>query len=109
MLDAEMGKAITQQMSQHWIGPELEARAKAGTLPSDFQIKRCLIRLPIGSPPIVEFNEEVKLSVRVKVPDGREVKVGEAAYLHDIERIEGVDAPEVDGVRVAFFYAHLVG
>jgi hypothetical protein len=109
MIDAETARAISQQMYQHWIGPELEARSKAGTLPVDFDIKRCLIRLPVGSPPIVEFNEEVKLSARVKVPDDREVKVGDPAYLHDIERIERVEPPDVDGVRVAFFYAHRIG
>ncbi len=110
MIDEETGKAIVRQMQQHWIGPELERRSKAGTLPPDFQVRRCLIRLPMNAKPIVEFNEEVVLTVKAKVPPlTREVKAGDIARLDDIEYIERVYPPEVDGTRVAFFYAHWQG
>src|SRR5262245_4798622 len=109
MIDEELGKGIAQQMHQHWIGPELEVRAKAGKLPPDFQIRRCLIRLPKNAMPIVEFNEEVVLRAKVKVPDECDPKPGDTAYLGDIEYVERVYPPEVDGVRVAFFYAQWVG
>lgn len=109
MIDEATGRAIMQQMNQHWISPELERRSKAGTLPPDFQIKRCLIRLPVNAKPIVEFNEEVVLTARAKVPPlTREVTAGDIALLDDIEYIERVYPPEVDGARVAFFYAHWV-
>jgi hypothetical protein len=68
MIDEATGQAIVRQMHHHWIGPELEARARAGHLPTDFQIRRCLIRLPTNAKPIVEFNEEVTLRARAKVP-----------------------------------------
>ncbi|QEL14826.1 hypothetical protein [Limnoglobus roseus] len=110
MIDEALGKAITQQMHQHWIGPELEARARAGGLPADFQIRRCLVRLPVNAKAIVEFNDEIVLIAKAKVPPlTREVKKGEIVRLEDIEHIERVYPPEVDGVRVAFFYAHWVG
>jgi hypothetical protein len=85
MIDEPLGRAIVQQMHQHWIGPELEARSLAGTLPADFQIKRCLIRLPKNAKPIVEFNEEITLRAKVKVPEDRHPKAGDIARLDDIE------------------------
>ncbi len=105
MIDEALGRAIVRQMHQHWIGPELEARTCAGTLPADFQIKRCLIRMPKNAKPIVEFNEEVTLRAKVKVPEDRQPKAGDIARLDDIEYIERVYPPEVDGIRVAFFSA----
>lgn len=109
MIDEALGQAIVQQMYQHWIGPELEARTRAGTLPPDFQIKRCLIRLPKDAKPIVEFNEEVRLCAKVKVPNDCDPKAGDFARLDDIEYVERVYPPEVDGIRVGFFYAQWVG
>lgn len=109
MIDEEASKAIVRQMHQHWIGPELDARAKAGSLPQDFRITRSLIRLPKNGKPIVEFNEEVSLSARVKVPDDCEPTAGDTACLDNIEYVDRVYPPEVDGVRVAFFYAQWVG
>lgn len=109
MIDESLGRAIVQQMHQHWIGPELEARTRAGILPVDFQIKRCLVRLPKNAKPIVEFNEEVTLRARVKVPEDRQPTAGDIARLDDIEYVERVYPPEVDGVRVGFFYAQWVG
>jgi hypothetical protein len=108
MIDEATGQAITQQMHQHWIGPELEARIRAGTLAADFQIRRCLIKLPQGSKPIVEFNAEVKLRAKVKLPGHCKPEAGDVASLDDIEYIERVYPPEVGGVRVAFCYAHWV-
>jgi hypothetical protein len=108
MIDEATGQAIVRQMHQHWIGPELEARARAGTLPADFQIRRCLIRLPRNAKPIVEFNEEVTLRARVKVPADCEPKAGDIARLDDVEYVERVYPPEAGGVRVAFFYAQWV-
>ena len=108
MIDEGMGSCILHQMYQNWIIPELEARVGANTLPPDFQIKRCLIRLPKNAPPIVQFNEETTLTARVKVPIDRDVKIGDDAWLEDIEYLERVQPPELNGVRVAFFYAHWV-
>ncbi|MBX9625759.1 MAG: hypothetical protein K2X82_18310 [Gemmataceae bacterium] len=109
MIDEALGRAIAQQMYQQWIGPELEARTRAGTLPADFQIERCLILMPKNTKPIIEFNGDVILRAKVKVPADRQPKAGDIARLDDIEYIERVYPPEVDGVRVAFFYAQWVG
>jgi len=91
-------------MNQLWIAPELEARRKAGKLPPDFQIRRCLIRLPRSAKPIVEFNEEVTLTARVKVPDGREVNSGGIAYLEDCRARRstgsGRGSPDLKALRV---------
>ena len=109
MIDKSLGNAIAGQMYHHWIGPELEARARVGTLPLDFQMKQCLIRLPSNSRPIVEFNEEVALKAKVKVADDCEPKVGDTARLDNIQYVERIYPPEIDGKRVAFIYARWVG
>jgi hypothetical protein len=104
MMPEEAIKGFTEQIHSLWIGPELEKRTKAGQLPAGFQIYRCLIRMPQDAPALVEFNQEVRWVAKVKVPGGRELQVGEPAYLHDVERIEDVEPPKVGGVRVAFIY-----
>lgn len=105
MIDKSLGEAIVRQMHQHWIGPELDARNRLSTLPAEFQIRRCLIRLPKNASPIVQFNDEFSLSAKVKVAAGRHPVAGDTAWLDDIEYVERVYPPEVNGVRVAFFYA----
>jgi hypothetical protein len=104
MMSEEAAAGFARQIHELWVGPELEKRQKAGTLPAGFHIAKVLIRMPQDAPPIVEFNEEIGWEAKVKVPDGREIRPGEPAYLHDVERIESVEPPKVGGVRVAFVY-----
>ena len=102
--DGRHTRNLLVQAHELWIGPELESRRAAGDLPPDFRLFRCLIRLPQSSPPIVEFNEEISWITKVKLPEPLAVKHGDPIYLENIERIESVEPPKVDGARVAFVY-----
>ena len=102
MIEEATGNGILQQMYQHWIGPELESRAKSGRLPVDFQFRSCLVRLPANAKPIVQFNEEVTLRVRAKVSNDCNPVIGDIAHLEHVEYIDYAYCPEVDGVCVGF-------
>ena len=109
MLDEAGVQTFVQELNRLWIGPEIEKRTREGKLPHDFKLWRCLIRLPKGQSPIVEFNHEIHWEARVKVSDGREFQVGEVTFLDDMEKIEGVKPPMVNGVPVAFVFAWWCG
>jgi hypothetical protein len=109
MMDEAIARAILEQMEANYIVPELEVREREGRLPSGFKLKKCLVRLPMNRPPIVEFNQEIKLQAKVKVPAGIKIARGDPVTLEQVECIDSVSPPEVDGVRVAFFYAHFLG
>ena len=109
MLNEAATKNLFDDVHETWIGPEVERRRTAGKLPQDFAIRRCLIRLPDDSVPIVEFNEEICWDALAKIPEGTQPKVGDPLLLTQVERIETVLPPTVDGKRVAFFYLFWTG
>lgn len=102
-------KNLFDDVHNTWIGPELARRRTAGELPKDFVIRRCLIRLPNGSGPIVEFNEEICWDAIAKIPEGTHPQVGEPVALTQVERFKTVLPPKVDGKRVAFLYLFWTG
>ena len=104
MLDREAAGVFFKQINEMWIEQEVEKRRKSGALPEKFSIKQCLIRLPSDKPPIVEFNEEIGFEAMVRPAGGKEFVKGENVYLHDVQSIETVQPPQVDGQRVAFVY-----
>ncbi|MFH1690691.1 MAG: hypothetical protein ABIE42_10730 [Candidatus Eisenbacteria bacterium] len=104
-----MGKTFFEQVHQLWIEPEICRRREAGKLPDAFQIRRCLILLPPEASPVVLLNDEIGWRAKVKFPEARTTKVGEPISLGDIERIEDVSPPEIDGKRVAFIYVYWTG
>lgn len=103
-MSEDPGKGFGETIHAMWIGPEIEKRAREGRLPPDFRIYRCLIRMPQAAPVIVEFNEEIAWMAKVKVAGGRAIQPGEPAFLHDVEQIEDVEAPTVEGTREASVY-----
>lgn len=96
-------------MHKLWIQPELSRRAQAGTLPKDFRISRCLIRLPRDRAPIVEFNEEVHWIASARRPPGTAIEKGQKIFVHEIIEITAVMPPTVDGQRVPFVYLYGTG
>ena len=108
MFDEGFIRNFTRQIHGLWIGPELEKRREAGRLPEGFLIGACLIRLPPGLPPVVEFNREISLRAWVKLSEGTAVRAGDAVYLWDVQQVESVEPPTHDGKRVAFVYLHRV-
>ncbi|MEI7015021.1 hypothetical protein [Leptospira licerasiae] len=87
-----------------WIIPEIEKRRKEGTWSDDSRIEKYLIKLPKNAPPIVLLNDEVIFNVRVRKPKDISIQEGDPVYLHQIENIESVELPSIDGERVAFVY-----
>jgi hypothetical protein len=104
MLDEEGKKTFFLEMHKHWIEPELSKRRENGSLPENFMIYRCLIRLPKSNPPIVEFNDEIGWRAKPELAPGVSMEEGQTILLHEIRGVKEVLPPEVDGQRVAFVY-----
>ena len=92
-----------------WIEPEVLRRKEEKTLPEDFKLWRCLIKMPKARSPIIEFNDEIKWNAWLKLVPGIDLKSGQAIYLHEVEQIAAVSLPEVSGERVAFIYLCWIG
>src|SRR5687767_2545903 len=107
MLDEQGTQTFFDQIHTLWIGPEIDQRRADNRLPADFKIRACLIKLPAGKPPIVEFNEEIHWLVRVKTSKQSTFDKGDPIYIQQVERIESVDRPTIDGVPVAFVYIYV--
>jgi hypothetical protein len=104
MIDKQTGDHFIDQVVSNWISPELKKRALAGTILESFELQRCLIRMPFQKPAIVEFNEEVNIIANLKVRMETSYEKDDILYLPDYDGVESVEAPQVDGVRVAFIY-----
>ncbi len=101
MLNEKGIQNLYNQIWKLWIEPEIQRRTQYGSLPEDFKISRCLIRLPKDKPPIVEFNDEISwIALVKKTPTS--IKKGDPIYIHEIQEIKDVSPPEVNGERVAF-------
>lgn len=104
MLDEVGLRNLSESIYRIWIEPELNRRRESGQLPNNFQIYRCLVRLPKNAPPIVEFNEEVTFFAKAKVAKGIPFEKGEPVHLPQVEYFERVLHPAHDGMRVAFIF-----
>jgi hypothetical protein len=109
MLDAKGLNNLFHQVDTLWIQPEIDRRRKKGNLQNDFKIFRAQILLPQTQAPIVKFNDEIIWVARAKYTGQEAIKAGDPIYLDHIERIEGVQPPEIDGKRVAFLYLYWTG
>lgn len=95
---------LLEVVHREFIQPEIARRKTKGELPEDFQIRECLIKLPGDSPPIVLFNDEFGWTVKPKLAPGIDMQTGYPVYLHEVEDIEEVMPPMIDGKRVSFIY-----
>lgn len=109
VLSEQGSQNLFNQIHVNWVAPELERRRKAEMLSEDFRIRRCLIKLPNGADPVVEFNDEISWMALVKKPTGIAYKTGDPVHLSQIEGIESVEPPSHDGKRVAFIFLHWNG
>ncbi len=104
MFDDEGKKIFFQELHKHWIEPELSNRRATGSLPENFMIYRCLIKLPHDNPPIVEFNDEIGWLTKPELAPGISMEEGQVILLHEIRGVKEVLPPEINGKRVAFIY-----
>jgi len=105
MLDDLGQQNFAHNIDSLFIQPEIDRRQRAGMLPDRFRIRQCLIRLPKGRPPIVEFNNEFGWRVKPQLAptvDPASMALDRPVYHHEVAAIENVYPPEVDGRRVAF-------
>jgi len=61
MLSEKGALNLFKQINSMWIEPEVLRRKEANVLPENLKLWRCLIKLPKAQPPIIEFNDEIKL------------------------------------------------
>jgi hypothetical protein len=104
MFDRESAQNFARQTHELWIEPEIAKRREAGVLPDNFTIQRCLIKVPKGKAPIVLFNDEITWLAKARRGDGQPLTPGADLFLHELQEIEMVEPPEVDGQRVAFIF-----
>jgi hypothetical protein len=108
-MDATGVGNLFEQIHERWVQPEITKRQATAQLGADFKIRRCLIKLPQGQDPIVEFNEEISWLATVRKPKDLGFNAGDPVFLSQIERVETVEPPTVDGKRVSFFYVYFSG
>jgi hypothetical protein len=109
MLDEQAVNNMFDQIDKFWVLPEINKRKQNNKLPEDFKIYQCLIKLPKDTIPIVEFNDEIKWVAKVKFDSELPIKKGDPIYLHNIKKIEAVESPEINNIRVAFVYFYFTG
>jgi hypothetical protein len=100
-MDPELVQNFFAETHKHWIGPELTRRF-GENIPVDFKIHRCLVRLPAGRAPIVEFNEEFGFTAEAKISDGEAISDGQDVNLHHVEKVKQVQPICYEGKRVPF-------
>jgi hypothetical protein len=109
MLSQEATTNLFNNIHRLWIDPEIVRRKASGSLPPDFKILRCLVRLPQDKAPIIQFNDEIGWVVKIEPPAGMTIAKGQEIYLHDIKKIVAVEPPTVDEKRVAFVFLFWAG
>src|SRR5690348_15520699 len=101
--------SLWDQIQTNWVIPEIEHRRREGRLPDEFRIRRCLIKMPVSQPPVVEFNEEIHWLALVRKPVGIAFAKDDPIFLSQVEQVETVNRPEIDGKPVAFIYIYSTG
>lgn len=107
MLDEIGMQNFARNIHEQFIQPEIERRREVGALSEDFRIRECLIRLPKGQAPIVDFNHEVKWRAEPKLAPGldlQQLEFGRSVHLHEVVAFNRVYPPEVERCRVAFIF-----
>jgi hypothetical protein len=60
--------------------------------------------MPHGREPIVQLNNEIDWMAKAKRGDSQDFVENAPVYIYELDRIESVEPPEVDGRRVAFIF-----
>lgn len=107
-LDEEGSKNLFDDIMKHWVNPELEKRKKEGSIDDSFTFTKCLIKIPLGKPIVVDFNDKAGWIATVRKDPESSFKYGDPLHIHQINEILDVKPPMVDDKRVAFVYLHLV-
>lgn len=104
--DEEASNNLFNNIMKMWVNPELDRRLNEERIHAR-DISRCLILLPNGQKPIVQFNEEGRLDAVARIAL-KNFEYGSIMYLHDIVEILHIRPPKLDRKRVAFVYMILV-
>jgi hypothetical protein len=102
------GTDLFADVGERFIKPEVARRRADGRFGADERVYGYQVLLSLGEPPVVRLNDEVRGAVLAQV--GRDMQVGDEAYLEDIERIAGFEpAPEDQGRPYIAAFAHRTG
>lgn len=104
MLDREGVENLWKWVDSTYVQPEVERRRQSGQLLDDFKIRQFRILMPKEREAIVQFNDEIDWIAEAKRGDGQEFTENAAVYIYELDRIESVEPPKVDGQRVAFIF-----
>lgn len=104
MLDAEGAKNVWQWVDTTYIQPEAARRRLSGEISEEFKLYQFRVLMPTGQAAIVQFNEEVHWIAKAKRGDNKEFVPNTDVFIYELDRIESVEPPEVDGQRVAFIF-----
>lgn len=89
MKDKQSYSNLFNQVVNLWAKPEIEKRKKENRLPKGFQLRAIQVIFSIGSPPLVRFNNEVKVLIKAKTK--RKISKGELIYERDIQEIKELE------------------
>lgn len=80
------------QFFEGWILPEIERRASASTLPTDFSLYMAQVLFPPDGKPLIFLNEEVRGEALMRAT--RPLAEGEPVMLRDLEHVERFELPD---------------
>ena len=104
MLDKEGVNNLWKWVDSTYVQPEVERRRQAGELQEDFKIRQFRILMPKDRMAIVQFNDEIDWIAEAKRGDGQDFVANGPVYIYELDRIESVEPPKIDGQRVAFIF-----
>ena len=93
--DPKIGEKLYEQFMNLFFEPEIKKRQDAGILPVPAKISRMqVIFFPTKRPPLVQLNNEVVSSARVKLKSGVQIIPGKTINQSEIQSIEKIELTE---------------
>lgn len=103
LLDEEAGKNFFGEIMKRWIDPELKTRAEEGH-PQQEDIYQCLILLPNGQKPTVQFNKEAGFPVMARKAPGTSFQPMQVVLVTELAEVLWALHPKLNEKDVAFVY-----
>ncbi|MGC2236178.1 MAG: hypothetical protein WA584_08455 [Pyrinomonadaceae bacterium] len=104
MMSEEGIKNLWEWVDKTYVQPEVQRRRQNDLLPDDFKIRQFRILMPKNREVIVQFNDEIDWIANAKRGDGQEFIMNTPVYIYELDKIESVEPPQVNGERTAFIF-----
>ena len=66
---------LIKQVFQVWVNNEISRRKREENMSLSFQLRSAQIIFPLGGPPIIRLNNEVKARIKAKINKGTKIAV----------------------------------